>query len=660
MKSMSVLTISLIISCIATISLAIGFFVWLHYPRRRLHQTFLFIMTGIAIWSGGFVLMLVTGFPSFFDETTLFGGLIIAYGFFLLSYFFPQERTQGIYFWVGFSVFCVNTILVFLGLFISDVVIDGLQVEPINTEWFPFYAGSLVLFVLSALIRLGIRYKQSLYQDKQKIGYFFFGTLSFLCTALLFDGILPALGIYDFNVIGFISPLIFVGFLAYAIIRHRLMDIRIVIQRGLMYATLLFFILAGYTLFLFALRHLTDFQSDKAVFASGALTAFFGAVSFSGLQKFFRRITDPVFFKDVYRYEDAMEQLVGILYRFHSLYDMEKQTSLLLQKIFRAQSVDFKNILDEHLDEDQQKQKIMIAPIIFDAKISKYLVVGYKMSGDFYNERDEQLLDTFSYQAALAFEKARLYDQVQHHAEHFEKTVADRTRTIKDMHESQTQMMVDISHSVQTPLTILQGQLDNMAIDKSLPAEVTEPLRSTLENLSNFIYRLLYFARLGSGGSADTFQEFSLDRLLTETSEFFETVAMYEDVKFQASIQEEVDVYGSREDIRECIMNLISNAVKYRRANVESLVELSMTADESRIQIIVRDNGQGIAEKDQGKIFDQYYRSPHSQQKGTGLGLAICKRIVEQHQGKISVISSVGKGSSFLITLPRIKEKISQ
>ena len=114
------------------------------------------------------------------------------------------------------------------------------------------------------------------------------------------------------------------------------------------------------------------------------------------------------------------------------------------------------------------------------------------------------------------------------------------------------------------------------------------------------------------------------------------------------------NVYGDRERLKQVLVNLIDNAIKYTDSG--GTVEVGVEEEGSRCAIWVRDTGPGIAEEHQSRIFERFYRVDRDRSRevgGTGLGLAIVKHIVEAHGGTIRVTSAPGKGSTFTFTLKR-------
>ena len=116
---------------------------------------------------------------------------------------------------------------------------------------------------------------------------------------------------------------------------------------------------------------------------------------------------------------------------------------------------------------------------------------------------------------------------------------------------------------------------------------------------------------------------------------------------------EKVPVWGETSRLREVVMNLIDNAVKYNRPGGH--VYVTVRSEEHRVLLIVRDTGIGIPEDKQKRVFERFYRADASRSQaisGSGLGLAIVKHIVEQHQGKISLQSKEWEGTTITVSFP--------
>jgi two-component system phosphate regulon sensor histidine kinase PhoR len=111
-------------------------------------------------------------------------------------------------------------------------------------------------------------------------------------------------------------------------------------------------------------------------------------------------------------------------------------------------------------------------------------------------------------------------------------------------------------------------------------------------------------------------------------------------------------VMGDRNRLKQLLLNLLTNAIKYNKPG--GWVRVILEGDADEVSLAVKDTGCGIPAKSLPRVFERFYRGPdqEDQSLGAGLGLAIAKRIAENHRGEISVVSKVGKGSTFTVRIP--------
>jgi signal transduction histidine kinase len=164
---------------------------------------------------------------------------------------------------------------------------------------------------------------------------------------------------------------------------------------------------------------------------------------------------------------------------------------------------------------------------------------------------------------------------------------------------------------------------------------------------------LLSLARADSGRETLQIASADLSAIVREVSEQWRELMAARNLRFtRAATDAEINVLGDRNALQRLLTVLLDNAAKYTPAS--GTVELRLESTGSSAVIRVRDSGIGIALEDQPKIFERFYRVDKSRRdlRGAGIGLAIAQWIVQQHQGSISVQSSPGKGSTFLVELP--------
>ena len=224
--------------------------------------------------------------------------------------------------------------------------------------------------------------------------------------------------------------------------------------------------------------------------------------------------------------------------------------------------------------------------------------------------------------------------------------------------ERQNQFISDVSHELKTPLSVIKGYTDMLSRwgknDPEVLDESIESITSETEHMTMLINRLLFWAR-NDVNSSMTISELCIEELLEEIRK--EASVMELPAKIYIDGAQSTRISGDYHLIKQLIWIFVENAVKYSgEKNCEIHFETSETADRAMLKI--RDNGIGIKEEDIKNIFERFYRSDKSRNKeisGFGLGLSIAKWIVDHHNGKISVTSTFGEGTEFLLDFPRAR-----
>ena len=220
-----------------------------------------------------------------------------------------------------------------------------------------------------------------------------------------------------------------------------------------------------------------------------------------------------------------------------------------------------------------------------------------------------------------------------------------------------TQFTADASHELRTPISLIRTEAE-IALRRSRgDAEYREALRHILleaERTSALVEELLSLARADSGRETLRISSVDLSTIVREVSEQWRELMAARNLTFTCDVtDEEIAVLGDRNALQRLLTVLLDNAAKYTPA--PGTVELHLELKGELAAIRVSDSGIGIALEDQPKIFDRFYRADKARSRnleGAGIGLAIAQWIVQQHKGSITVQSSPGKGSTFLVQLP--------
>ncbi len=241
---------------------------------------------------------------------------------------------------------------------------------------------------------------------------------------------------------------------------------------------------------------------------------------------------------------------------------------------------------------------------------------------------------------------------------------------IEELAQMKIQFFTNISHELRTPLTLISNPLKDLINNKKIDLSLKKDLlviQRNVERLIQLVNQLLDFRKIDAGELKLRISQINLTELLDEICKSFEQYALSRNINLQfLHKDEEIILWLDKEKIITVFFNLISNAFKYSPDNSTITLELhkinSGIESESHIEIKVIDEGIGIEKENLPHIFERFYQIEGSHQKGkagTGIGLAISKEYIEAHGGAISVESTPGHGTTFTITLPLRKEKLT-
>ncbi|HET6962572.1 MAG TPA: ATP-binding protein [Terriglobia bacterium] len=232
------------------------------------------------------------------------------------------------------------------------------------------------------------------------------------------------------------------------------------------------------------------------------------------------------------------------------------------------------------------------------------------------------------------------------------------------------QFTADASHELRTPLTVIRGNLE-LALRHNgnhdsceRTAEIQEILAQSLEEaerLSGTVGQLMELTQLDSGEIQLEKEVFDLTELVAMTVEQMKLLAEDKQIHLETQLSPAIKVQGDRYRLKQVLLNLIDNAIKYCPTSTRIQIRLAQT--DSSCVLEVKDNGPGIPKSDIQRLFDRFYRIDKARSReigGSGLGLSICRSICEGHGGRIEAESEVGRGSTFRVTLPSQAESQSE
>ncbi len=232
---------------------------------------------------------------------------------------------------------------------------------------------------------------------------------------------------------------------------------------------------------------------------------------------------------------------------------------------------------------------------------------------------------------------------------------------LEDALRARDEFLSIASHELKTPLTSLSLQLQSArrrikpetheAPAPEVLAKVVNTSMTQVTRLTRLVEDLLDVARIQSNKIEYKFQEFEFSQLLKDVVESHSDQIQSAKCTIELKIDADVIVYWDQNRIEQVVVNLLSNSLKYSPG---TLVTIALTSDEERVQFKIQDHGPGIPKDRQSKIFERFERATSARNiSGLGLGLYITRQIVTAHQGTIQVESDEGRGTTFIVEIPK-------
>ena len=647
----------------AVASLAIGVLVLLHAPRRASNHAFFAFTLGTALWICGFWLVAETHQNSFLPVLNG-GGLILVSGLVEFSRTFPVETSlplPALLFWLPLAV--GGAMMVLANSIIRHVFFDAHQVMQIVLGPFTvLWAMLLSSYILISLLFFARTYRAAHPRDRRILRPVFIGTGAFAICAAVCNVILPYLfDITSFTYLGPLSSLLFVGSVAHSMVRYEFMDIRLAVQRSLIYSISFSLLAIFYIGMLVAVEYSIEDNVNVAAPISAGIAMLIGTYTLPYMEIFFRKWTDPIFFTDRYDYFSVLQELSLVLNTHINLRPLALQSLAVLEAAFRPSYSHFVRIGTKecflhgciHEPACDETERGVRIPICSRTAIIGEYVLGPKRSGSRYTREDHALIRTFTIQAAVAFEKAELYQTLREYSEGLEAKVLDRTRHLEQLRVQQREFFDDISHALQTPLTVLKSSIALLKVSSPVRSPLHAHIDTSIDNLSRLVGRVLELARIDTRPH-ESRTRFDFSDLLARIIEYVTVLAEAEDIHVTSAIASPIYLTGDAQQLEEACVNVLSNAVKYTAGCARRVIHISLEAAAGTVILRVCDSGIGMTPEQQSLILERFYRAPSesTDAQGFGLGLAITKRIIERHEGTISFESELGRGTTACITLP--------
>ncbi len=302
-----------------------------------------------------------------------------------------------------------------------------------------------------------------------------------------------------------------------------------------------------------------------------------------------------------------------------------------------------------------------LAELFFALKIGLPLVLFVAVLGGYwlarYSLRQVEVLTKAAQDISARHLNIRLpMPPVNDEIARLTSTLNDMIARLEQSFQQIQQFTSDASHELRTPLAILIGELELALRRPHTTQEYQAVLSSALEEvvrLSKVVEGLLELSRAESGQVSIERELVNFSQLVLDVCEDFSVLAEEHNLQLRVEVQPFIQILGDRTRLRQVLINVLDNAVKYTPAGGQISVHLYL--DTLQVHLTISDSGIGIPAEDLPHIFDRFYRVDKARSRkigGSGLGLAIVRWIVEAHGGTIEVVSTEGSGTTVHIRLP--------
>lgn len=706
---------TIILFLFVPINVILGLFLLLNNSKSWTNRLFALLIFILTLYLGiNTELYVFTSYEMrlFLSRFIISLGSLINLLVFLFLITFPNDKINlkkkilyPLLFLTGFLFVAGFTKLIF-----ANINIENNIVVPIPGVVMPVFLIHTLALIFGGILAIFLRYRKSQGITKNRIRYVLFGflilfsliiILNFLVTVFLkFGNFVPFLPFYI---------LIFNFIVGYAIVRHRLMDIRLVVARAVSFTILIFVLALVYSSVVLVLGGIFfNIQLNTNQLLILTFLSVLVAFSFTPLQRVFERYTDRLLFKDRYSTDTVLASLSKIMASTlrldeltHGMLEIllkevkiSKAAFILLDKgsVVDVKSEGYKipptldeseiillnqrrkMIVFDELGEDKFKNILrklefnLVMPLNTEKNQVGILVIGTKESGEIYSEQDLNLVEILAPEAAIAIQNAKAYEEIrrfnitlQEEVDRATKDLQSANEKLQELDKLKDEFVSLASHELRSPMTAIKGSLSTIL--DGYAGDITQNSREFLtaaynenDRLIRLVNNLLNISRIEAGRFTFTLTKINLEKIIREIIQNMQNVATERKIflKYLGDGQLPM-VLGDGDKVKEVVINLVGNALKFTH---KGGVTVQLRHKDNMVVTSVTDTGSGIAKEDQELLFKKFsqvgknYARPAG---GTGLGLYICKQIVEGLKGSIWLESTLEKGSTFYFSLPIAK-----
>jgi len=692
----------------ALVSLGLGVFVWLKNPKRGVNIAFGLMSLTIGWWAFFLSLAFFSGSETmayFFSRTFHCGVIFIPITYLHMVYAFldvPKKKLLIVGYIIAFIFFILN---IFTPLFIKDKAPKlFFSYYGVPGPLYPIFLLTFFGWPMYGVCLLFKNWKKTSGLKHNQITYMIVGSLiGFIAGSSSF----PLWYDIPLNPIGLFFVWLYVPILAYAIIKHRLMDIYVIIRKSIIYSVLALLVTTSYVFVVFLAQQLLGKTLGLGQWAVAFLASVVIALGFSPVKDALAALTDKIFFKKRYDYQKTireaskaitsvirLDDLINLLeqvlintikVRNFSLFIYDKKKQRMIQQLTAAQKerltpliiqeqsplinalkkqrqplileeishqVITKGVEEKKLKEleqiERQMKQLNIAlsiPLILKGKLIGLLNLGAKLSGDAFSTTDLELLSILANQTAIALDNASVYERE------------------RELSQLKSQFVSVAAHRLRTPLSVIKWAA-SLLKETKCSQEQRDLIEKTFianERMINLVNDLLDVSRIEEGKVIYNLALVRIEDVVEESLKDFKQALAQKDIRFSFKKPKEPlpKIRADIQRMKSAISTLLENAITYTNKGGRIKITLELNPkNQKEILFSIKDNGIGIPESAKPHIFEKFFRARNAikhETEGTGLGLFIAKSIIEEHQGRIWFESKENQGTTFWVGLPVVK-----
>ncbi len=664
------------------------------------------------------------------EVNSLFNKLAYLFGFFcvvsivVFCYNFPVHipisRLKATIFT---SITVIISLLSLTPLIAGDVSRDSSGLHFTVGSLSTLYVVAFLAFLTAGAVRLLKTRKHSGYKRRQQILLVLIGFIVSVILGLIMNVVLPTI-FDDFQTAKF-GPLLTVVLVAtttYAIVKHGLFNIRLVIARSVTYLALIATFASVYSIVVFGIAY--TFINEDSVLAREVIPvalAIFLVLTGPYLKQYFDKVTNRIFYRDAYDPQVFLDQLNKAIINNIELSTLLRRAAQVIESNLKCEYVLFSVFEDvqqearylgttkKTLDHEEMlslrklvlsSQKVidvdtvearhpklyamlikndiavltrLVSSLGAGQTATAYMLLGPKKSGNRYNQQDLRVIEIVADELVVAIQNALRFEEIQNFNITLQEKVNNATRKLrtsneklKELDETKDDFISMASHQLRTPLTSVKGYL-SMVLEGDA-GKVTARQRKMLEQafvssqrMTYLISDLLNVSRLKTGKFVIERAPTNLVTMVQQELDQLTEAAKGRNLTLVFKPPKVFpDLMLDETKTRQIIMNFVDNAIYYTPAG--GTIEIKIADNEQSVEFLVVDSGLGVPKRDQPHLFTKFYRANNARKArpdGTGLGLFMAKKVIVAQGGAIIFTSQEGKGSIFGFTFPKTRELIN-